>query len=216
MTEQLTRAAAMLPYATIENIGITIPECILLTIFIFSFTRFLLKRESGSIVLPMAAFLCLLLAGLLKELSVSRSSELIVYNTIGRASIGIRTGKTIYLYSDTLPQGQEVTRHLAALNLRKKTIEQDHSPLVIQVAEKRILITSILNNKIIQHTSPDFVIITGKKPSINLSSASSGNIEALIFSSEVQENYQMSDMANVPQADTIHAVRKTGAFVRRL
>ncbi len=46
LTEDLTRIASSLPFATIENIGITTAECIFLMFTVFLVTHFLLKKES--------------------------------------------------------------------------------------------------------------------------------------------------------------------------
>ncbi len=217
LTEQLTRIAAALPFATIENIGINTLNCILLTVTIFMFTQLILKKETISVLYPLAVLLCLLLTGLYKEISRSRSSELIVYSAIDRPVIGIRTGRMLNVYSDTCLQGQEVIRHLSAINLEKRTIELGMEPLSIRIGDKSILITSNLSNRLLKQISPDFVIITGEEPVIDRDILSApGHINALIFSSEVKENYQLAGRIPATAADTVHFVRKNGAFIRKL
>jgi competence protein ComEC len=52
LTESLTSRAASLPYSTIENIGSTTIECILLTVTIFLFVHFFLKKKSIPVSYP--------------------------------------------------------------------------------------------------------------------------------------------------------------------
>jgi competence protein ComEC len=52
LTESLTSSAASLPYSTIENIGSTTIECILLTMTIFLFVHFFLKKKSIPVSYP--------------------------------------------------------------------------------------------------------------------------------------------------------------------
>jgi hypothetical protein len=70
---------------------------------------------------------------------------------------------------------------------------------------------------ILQQSSPDFVIITGRKPVIDRDILSSqSHFKALIFTSEVNENIRLP--AGLPDlsADTVHIVGKKGAFTWRL
>jgi competence protein ComEC len=217
LTEQLTRIASALPFATIENIGITTTECIFLTLTIFLITHFLLKKESGSVILPISAILCLVLTGLLKDISQKNSCELIVYNAVEKPVIGIRTGRILNIYSDTIQGGQEVMRHYATLNLKKRNVVFGSNPLTIRAGKNNILITSIMNKDILQKMSPDYVIITGRKPVIERDILlSQCHIKALIFTSEVNENIRLPAGLTFMTADTVHIVRKNGAFSRRL
>jgi competence protein ComEC len=217
LTEQLTRIAAELPFATIENIGITTLECIFLTITIFMVTHIVLKKKTISVIYPLLAFLCLTLTGVYKEISNRRSSELIVYNTIDKPVIGVRTGRILNIYSDSCLYGQEVIRHFATMNLKKRNIELGHDPLMIRTENAKILVTSILNNNMLQKELPDYLILTGGKLSIDRNNLSSPiHIKGLIFSSQVKENYQLPRIISSIAPDTVHMVRKDGAFIRRL
>lgn len=216
LTEQLTRIASGLPFATIENIGITTMECIFLTITIFMFTHRILKRENIPVIFPMTAFLCFVLTGLFKDLANRRSCELIVYNTIERPVIGIRTGKILNIFSDTSFSGQEVVRHLAAGNLKKRNTEFGSDPLVIRAGNNRILITGRLSRNILQQTSPDYVILKSGKPIVDRDiEAFAGHIKGLIYSSGVKEFYLPGRLL-FTAADTVHIVRRDGAFIGKL
>ncbi len=118
LTEYLTARASSLPLSTIENIGLRITGCILLTISIFLCLRFLLVKKSIHFLWPLSAILLLVATGTIGDITTRRSDELIVYNSIGSSTVGIRTGKILNIYSDSLPPGPEVARHCAMLDLR--------------------------------------------------------------------------------------------------
>src|SRR5665647_986946 len=80
LTEQLTSRAASLPYSTLENIGITNIECILLTISIFLFIRSLLNRKSFPVFYPFLFMTLFVFAGAAKDISSRTRNELIIYN----------------------------------------------------------------------------------------------------------------------------------------
>ena len=66
----------------------------------------------------MQSLLLFLLSGTIREISTRITNEIIVYNTPGISTIGIRTGKILNLYSDTTVAGAEVKRHCATLGLK--------------------------------------------------------------------------------------------------
>jgi competence protein ComEC len=100
LTELLTEKASSLPFSTIENIGLTTINCILLTITIFLFTFFILRKKSIPVLYPLSALLLLVLSGTIRVVSTKSTNELIVYNTIGYSATGVRTGRILNLYSD--------------------------------------------------------------------------------------------------------------------
>ena len=121
LTEWLTFRAASLPYSTIEGIGLTTSGCILLTCTIFLFSYWLLKKRSIPLFYPLLFLVLFVLSGTLREFSSKSSNELIVYNTVGSSTVGIRTGKILNLLSDTSVVLPEVKKHCATLGLRLKS-----------------------------------------------------------------------------------------------
>jgi len=87
LTEQLTSTAASLPYSTLENIGSTIPECIMLTITIFLFIHFLLKKKSIPVSYPVFFLVFYIFTGTARDISSKITNEVIVYNTPGTSTI---------------------------------------------------------------------------------------------------------------------------------
>jgi competence protein ComEC len=216
LTEMLTEKASSLPFSTIENIGITSIECILLTITIFLFTRFLLNRKSIPILYPLTALLLFIAAGTVKDIATMKSGELIVYNTAGYTTIGIRTGSILNYYSDTIVPVREISRHSAMLNLKeRRNIISGNTNIEID-GNMNVLITGFLTGSLLKSTSPDIVILTGARPEIEKNILSGRSLKALVIGSEAIQRFRFPLTDRLPAADTVHFVRTEGAFCRKL
>ena len=213
LTEMLTYRAASLPCSTIENIGISIPECILLVITIFLFTWFLLKKKSFPMAYPIVFLALFVLAAGLKDFLTKNSSELIIYNTPGINTIGIRTGKILNLFSDTCVTGPEVNRHASVLGLTIKSEQLNHDFRYIKAGNKKILITRHLNNEIIQNLNPDFIVITGPKPELSYDLNSGVTQKKIIITTGVNQRFNPTGKII---SDSFHFVRKSGAYISRI
>jgi len=209
LTERLTEAVSSLPFSTIENIGITGTECILLTLSVFLFTRYMLNRKSIPAILPFAALLLFVLTGTIKEVSYRRTNELIVYNSIGSSIVGIRTGSILNIYSDTCIMQQEVTRHSSALNLKLRENVLRENTFQLKAAGKKIMVTSLLTNSMLKSNSPDVVILTGKRPLIENNMQYTESLDALVISSEAPA---VPWNINKINAQKVHFVKNQGAF----
>jgi len=216
LTEHLTGIASSLPFSTIENIGITVPECLLLTVAVFLLTRFLLNRKSTRVIFPLISLLLFVASNTAKEILVRRSSELIVYNSAGASAIGVRTGNALHLFSDSLPAGQEVKRHSAVNNLRVHENELKEGALYLETSGKKILITNSLSTNLFETTMPDFIVLTGEKPVIDRNIEYKGSPEAVIVCHGGSSNRRISEAAGRINAGEVHHVQKQGAFCRRL
>jgi len=212
LTETLTEKAASLPLASIENIGMTTIECILLTIVIFLFTRFLLTKKSFSVIYPLSALLLFLFAGTMRVISTRTTSQLIVYNTQGVLTVGIREGRRINLYSDTIVVGQEVKRHCAVLSLKPEIKVVGESPIIIRACNKKILITENVTEKMIKHANPDVLILSGTRPVVSGNIGPGEKISAVVISPEAFSGFRFPVKAAAINADIVHYVRRDGAF----
>jgi competence protein ComEC len=139
LTEFLTGKAAALPGSNIENIGITTPECIFLVLLIFALTRFLLNRKKG-VLLPLIFALLFVAVSAITTISVKRTNEVIVYNTPGSAVVGIRTGKILNVYSDSLNLMPATARHCAVLSLEPSMHLLPETSLLLEAGDKRIFV----------------------------------------------------------------------------
>jgi len=212
LTERLTEIASELPLSSIENIGITGIECVFLTIAVFLVTKYLLDRKSISVLYPLAAILMFTSAVTAKKISAGKSAELIVFNSINSATTGIRSGKYLTILSDSMPAGQEVTRHAAVLNLRVVEKRPEKDVIFLKVSGKNILITNTLNSYLLEAASPDIVILKGKKALIERNIIYKVYIEAIVVTPEVSGYYRIPGSSGGLNAGKVHYVEKEGAF----
>jgi len=216
LTGSITENVASIPFASIEKIGMTTIECLLLFCFIFLLMWFLLKKDSIPILYPLVALFLLVSAGTVRNIMTRTTNELIVYNTIGSSTTGIRTGKTLYLFSDTSLAKPEVTRHCATLRLKMKRAPVSDNYYLLRAGRKNILICNSLENNILNDFKSDVLILTGSYPRIGQGVDLSAHPGALIITSEAAPGYKLPGNIRIERADTVHYVRKSGAFTMRL
>jgi competence protein ComEC len=216
LTELLTARAASLPWSTLENIGMTTVECVLLTVTIFLFSYFLLKRKPFSIIYPLSILVLFAFSVTVIEIHTRTTNEIIVYNTPGRATIGIRTGKILNVYSDTALVAPEVLRHSATLGLKLKSIIPEDKTYCIAAGEKKILICRSPEKKEILKFMPDIVIITGIKPETKNFYDFSNHPGTIIISSKASSGFDIPGRLKSAVTYTVHSVRKSGAFIKRI
>lgn len=219
LTEDITEKAASLPFATIDNLGLTPIETILLFITIFITIIFLTNRESISVKIPIFSIIAFLVSGSIICISDKLSSELLVYNVPGRVSFAVRTGKTLRILCDDPEIPPEVKRHAAMKRLRIESCGiQDNSRLIL-AGNKRILVSGYLSHRLIEMTRPDHIILTGKPLQSGKFSIQVNNlkIKSLVITSSVRfNNLITNETYKSLSADTIHYIRKSGAFRVRL
>ncbi|MZP56839.1 MAG: DUF4131 domain-containing protein [Bacteroidales bacterium] len=212
-TQLLTEKVSSLPFSSIENIGMITAECILLMITIFLFTSLLLKRRSVPPLLAMISLLFLIIAGTAKSIKTKTTGELIVYNTAGSTTVGIRSGYMLNIYSDSI-SSQEVSRHKAVLGLKERMLLLDRNPKLIMAGGRKILITEILTTKMLTELYPDYIILRGKKPLIDKDAGYTVRSCKLIISTGVSSGFRMP--YGLLRSDNVFNVRKDGAFYSRL
>jgi competence protein ComEC len=216
LTEMLTAQAASLPYSTIENIGMTTIECLLLSLTIFLFVFYILKKHSFSILYPVSVLILFVTASTIMEISTRTTNELIVYNTPGSSTIGIKTGKILTLYSDTSLAGPEVIRHCATRGLKIRTNTIKNKFYCIRAGEKNILICNTPDKNLQQNFMPDIVVFTGIRPEIENYLSSGQYPEVIIISSGAASGFRIPKQVSYSGIDTIHLVRKSGAFIKSI
>ena len=216
LTETLTKAVSVLPWSTIENIGMTKTESVLLALTIWLFCIYLLNKETFSLKIPVTLFLLFILAGTIKSISSRTSNELIVYNTIGSSDIGIRTGNTLNLFSDSTAIKPDVLRHCATRGLKIRMNNRDNGSRYIKTGKKDILICNALTNSILKRTNPEIVILVGLYPEIEMGVFPPPSVKKLIISSEVSSGFSLQGQLISKEIDTIHFVKKSGAYITRL
>jgi competence protein ComEC len=213
LTEFLTEKAASLPLSNIENIGMTVPQCFLLFMAIFTLCYYFLKRPLIPALLPFTITLIFVVAGTVNQIYVKTSNEIIVYSTPGSATIGVRAGKLLTIYSDSIGRKPEVMRHCASLGLKMEYRNIKNDFYVIKAGQKQILICKTLGKDIITASEPDVVIFTGTSSCIERNLNSEKLPIGLILTS-VRSSADVS--GRIPLTDTIHFVRRSGAFIMKI
>jgi hypothetical protein len=216
LTEKLTAIAASLPYSSIENIGLTLMGCILLVCTIFLFSHWFLNRRSLPLVYPLFSLALFCTSGLTSDIITNSRNELIVYNTPGSTTIGIKTGSILNLFADTTLIRPEVNRHCATLGLKIEQTLLSNSCSLIEAGNKKIMLTGFLNPEILRKYNPDVIILTGKRPEIRNDLHFSSLPAQLIISSAAGNGFHFPPLTNLSGIDTVHFVRKSGAFIKRL
>jgi hypothetical protein len=151
-----------------------------------------------------------------KDFESKTSNELIVYNTSGSSTIGIRSGKILNLFSDTSIVVPEVKRHCAALGLKIKSTEMTNNYYCIDAGSNKILITNLLNSRIIQNFVPDILVLTGYSPDIEKILNLRHLPGLVIISSEATSGFRIPAQVDLTGVDSIHFVKKSGAFFKRI
>jgi len=158
----LTKMTSKIPFASVEDIGLSTPSGIILTVFLLMLTQNLLKRDSLKSIYPFVVFSLFMIAQTVTSILTVNHNEVIVYNTSVPA-IGIKSGRFLYLFctDDTIPK--EVKRHCSSSGL-KLCIKNNISDKTLLVKAGNIQVL-IAGDKIpdITGTNPDIVIFTGRQ-----------------------------------------------------
>jgi hypothetical protein len=216
LTELLTRKASSLPFASIENIGMTNVECLLFTATIFLFCIFLLKKKSLSVIYPLVALTIFLFAGTAREIRTRTTSEIIVYNTPGHSTIGIRTGRILNLYSDTTVACPEVRRHCSTIGLKMNMVRIGKRTSCLKAGKKVILITRSLDTKALDIFTPDIVILTGSGPEVKIGKHQVSAAGPTVIAAEGSPHFSSSLLKSKSTPCPVFIVRKSGAFKVRI
>ena len=212
LLEFLTGKAASLPFSTIDNIGMTSIESILLTLAIFLLVFFLLKKQSFSILYPVIAFLLFTVSVTVKVIHTGRENELIVYNTPGYSTVGIITGRKINLYSERLTVPPEVMRHGAALGLRIEEKKLDCRPLFVRAGNDYIFITDSLKSSWLIENRATIIILTGGKPVIDRKISELRLKDAEIITTIASPSFHLPFPLSLSYSRSIWSVRESGTY----
>jgi competence protein ComEC len=217
VTEELTETAASLPYATIDNIGITSVEAMLLSLVLlllfFCFT--------GTKKITMKIFLYSLIAFLFavtfSDISSKATSELYVYNVRGQGIAGVRTGKRLTIYQDQQAVPAEILRHCSVKRLRVKVVNPGNKSWILMTSDSKILMGPSLTAGLIDQVRPDFVILTGNKPWTGEKTGTSHRVRAVIVTTSMVPGYSASGNREFfCRTDSVHYIKKSGAYRHRL
>ena len=216
LTELLTRKASLLPYASIENIGMTTVECLLLAVALFLLSWYILNRQSFKPVYPIIFFIIFQLAATAREISTRTTNELIVYNTAGSSAIGVRTGKILNLYSDTTVADAAVLRHCSTLGLKIKSNTIKNNYCCLRAGGKNIMITNSPERVAINSFIPDILVFTGSESGFKNNPQLKLSPETLIIFTRIVPRKGSLKPEQYFDADSVYYVRKSGAFTEKI
>ena len=177
---------------------------------------YILYKEPFSILVPATSLFLFFMAGTIKDINNNSTGELVVYNSVNSSSIGIKIGNTMNLLTDTFPVNSDVIRHCSTRGLKLKTISFSNDPVFIETGGKKILICNSLNDRIIRLTNPETVIFACPHPLIDKHIPVSNPVKNIIISSGVSPGFQLPVKLITEDIDTVHYVKKSGAFIARL
>jgi competence protein ComEC len=215
LTEFLTSAAAALPCSSIENVGMTVAECILLTIFIFFLAKYLMNRKIIPLQYPLVTLLLVVTAGAIKDMTTRTSNELIVFNMPGKPVTGIRTGKLLTLYSDAGDQLNEVTRYSDRLGLKTDYRRITGNNVMLGANGKKILITGNIFSCPGLNSRADIIIYNGILPS-PLNRFHEPLADIIVITGDISRQARLKRLRETTAADSVYLVNEQGAFYHRL
>lgn len=216
LTEFLTTKAAALPFSTVDGIGLTISECVLLITAVTLLMHFMLKKPRISPLYPVFAFLIFSIFLTIKNIYSAGNNELIVYNTPGETTLGVKTGKLLNLYTSDIVIPQAVLRHSSSLGLRIIKRPLPDRPLFLKTGSRYILLTDSLYFNIPSGQNIDFLILTGKSPYFKKEYSLVSPGKTYIIITEASPGYKpKSGYANIDNI-RVWSVRESGSFIHTL
>ena len=175
----------------------------------------MLKKKSIPAAYPLFFVAFFALTSTARDIFIKKSNELIIYNTPGLSNVGVRNGKILNLFSDSSIVTSDVRKHCATLGLEIKHKVLNNGYHLITTGREKILITNRLNNDILKDLNPGIVIITSRDPVIERDLYPGNSCRAIVVSSGVRSGFLPLHPGDTALC-TVHYVKKSGAFVRRL
>jgi len=216
LTMLITEKTANLPYSSVSNAGMPPVECFLLLITIFLSGYFLLKKRTIRAIYPLISLLVLVSYHTYNEYRVSRTGEIIVYDVPGSVSIGIRTGRSLNLYSDSPVVADEVSRHCSTLHLKIVRYPLSSRPLILGVGKEKVLIGNQENKLLFDDADPDIIILTGKDTRI-LYEPEDEHVKGIpVISSSGAGSAVPGEEKVYSYTGRVHSVKKSGAFIKSI
>jgi hypothetical protein len=120
------------------------------------------------------------------------------------------------IYSDADTIFPEVAKHCYTSGLKVNIIKSGSPAHLLQIDNKIILICNHLTNSTLQRTNPDLIILNSRYPHVDKEIDYTRPVETLVLTSEVAPGYQLPHNIKWKKPDSIHFVRKSGAFRTRL
>ncbi len=215
LTESLTKIFSSLPLSVIDNIGLTRTESLILLSTLFLVLIYALYKDSVPVMIPVTAMALFFTTGTVIKLFDNKDSGFIVYNTVGSVSIGIKTGNIMNLITDSIPVNSDAIRHCSTRGYRTRLFTLNNHALLIMEGKNKILISNRLSHELLLKTNPETLILTGADPVIDKKLNDTAPLKKIIISSEAKNTFRIPVQLSGNGIDTIHYVKKSGAFLAR-
>lgn len=209
LTVMLTEKAAHLPFSGITGIGMTVSGCIILFLFLFAMMHYISSKRRRDLRLILFFLLIMVLVNGVTAMNTKTSNELIVYNINSSCTVGIRKGKLLNIYSDTLLMDPEINRHRSAAGLRVKYHKLEAGTHLIKAGNTWIMISVGSCSDPGNNLHPEILIVSAVK----------GNLpETLLQSPEkiIVASGSPSFSFHKEWVQKIHYIRKSGAYICKL
>lgn len=216
LTEYLTAKAASLPFAAIDGIGLTTPQCILLTVLISLLLFFLLRKPRISVIYPMVAFILFLISVSVRHYITGSTDELIVYNTPGETAIGLRTGRILRLFTEKENIPKDIMRHCAILGLKIQNEHLPGDPLFMRINNHILLITGSYEPGLTNNQAPDISIFTSRIPFPGKESGLIFPEGSVIITTDYNHETEFCCSGDSGKMNRTWSVRKSGAYRKTL
>jgi competence protein ComEC len=211
LTAESTRLISSFKYSSIDNIGMSTLQCTILTIFIALVLYYFLKKDSISMYVPLIFLAIFTSLSSIIYIKNKSSNELIVYNTQGTFTIGIRTGRIMQIYRKDFLIPAEVVRHCAVMGFEIRSDTLHNGTGRFRVGSTDIMILNNIQFEDSTITNADVLVLTGKHPDYNLKINFSTLPNNIIITSEADLNYIFPAPSHKFKKD-IYYVRKSGAW----
>jgi len=215
-TEYLTKLASSLPLASIENIGMTTSSCIIFSMFMFTVVLFILRRDITHVFWPLLLLLVLVLNVTLNYISSSRTNEIITYNTTGYTTVGIRSGRNLHIYSDTMAVTPEVSRHSSALGLRVILHELGKNDKLLRAGNLRVLISAAPDPRVFDLFMPDLIILRKSTHGFPRSAFREIHSDCTVIFNQANLRHDRIGLKQLQNIKNPYDIRKKGAYIRRI
>ncbi|MBM3420452.1 MAG: ComEC family competence protein [Bacteroidetes bacterium] len=157
-----------LPGSGSETSSIPWPETILLLIFMWSLMRFLVPVKKRRLIMPAFAFLLLISVSGLRQHALSKTSEIIVYNSTEGLALGLRNGRDLMILSDTIVSATPALRHASALSLNPIYAGNIRHPVLINHSGLRLMVSEYIDYVLLEAINPDILVVKSLPRSFRL------------------------------------------------
>lgn len=157
------------------------PEAIGLLLILWSFLYYVFYMRDKNLKITLMAVLLLLSVSAFRYFRTGTTSEIVVYNQANTITLGVRSGHSIWLFSENEVPDQAVSRHISALGLKVISTSLIQMPSVIEFNDYKVVLNDQYSGDLIPKYNPD-VLVTKKLPKMFSPPDTENNLRILVTS----------------------------------